>query len=70
MHYDGTRERKGGSGRIGEKVASEHKIYPRVNVTLPYELCERLDKFCYDEERARSWAIQKAVEQWLAGKGY
>lgn len=70
MHYDGTRERKGGSGRIGDKVADQHQIYPRLNITLPYELTERLDKYAYDEERAKSWVIQKALDQWLKDKGY
>jgi hypothetical protein len=31
---------------------------------------ERLEKFCEEDERAKSWAIQKALEAWLDGKGY
>ena len=38
--------------------------------SLPHDLNVRLNKFCEDEERARSWAVQKALDKWLTEKGY
>ena len=42
----------------------------RLNLSLPHDLNVRLNKFCEDEERARSWAVQKALDKWLTEKGY
>lgn len=49
---------------------SEEGLYQRVNVTFPPSLLKRLDKFMKDQDRPRSWCIQKAVEQWLKDHGY
>jgi hypothetical protein len=49
---------------------AEEGLYQRVNVTLPPSILKRLDKYMKDEDRNRSWCIQKAVEQWLTEKGY
>lgn len=49
---------------------AEEGLYQRVNITLPPSLLERLEKFCRDEERPRSWAMQKAIDDWLTKKGY
>lgn len=49
---------------------AEEGLYQRVNITLPPSLLERLEKFCRDEERPRSWAVQKAIDDWLKKKGY
>ena len=42
----------------------------RVNFSLAPSINDRLNKFCEDEERARSWAVQKALDAWLKEKGY
>ena len=62
-------ERKGSGGRPRYGTPRTTKC-ERVQVTIDELLLQRLDKFCEDEERARSWVITKAVEQWLSGKGY
>lgn len=49
---------------------AEEGLYQRVNVTFPPSLLRRLERFCKQEDRPRSWAIQKAVDEWLKGKGY
>lgn len=49
---------------------SEEGLYQRVNVTLPPSLLKRLDKYMKEEDRPRSWCIQKAVDKWLEKQGY
>jgi len=49
---------------------AEEGLYQRVNVTLPPSLLDRLDKYQKEEDRNRSWCIQKAVDEWLKKKGY
>ena len=44
--------------------------YQKFNVTLPPSIIERLEKYMKDEERPRSWCIQKALDEWLKKKGY
>lgn len=62
---------KGGRNLRGiEGDPSEEGLYQRVNVTLPPSMIERLDKYMKDEERPRSWIIQKAVDEWLKANGY
>ena len=56
---------RGGRNRIEE----EHG-YVRYQISVPPSLHERLEKFIQDEERARSWVIQKALDKWLSEKGY
>jgi predicted transcriptional regulator len=46
-----------------QKVITRH-------ITLTPSISERVDKYCKDEERARSWVIQKAIDEWLKKKGY
>lgn len=48
----------------------EEGLYLRVNISMPPSLIKRLDKFMKDEDRPRSWVIQKAVDEWLKKKGY
>ena len=61
----------GGRNRRGiEGDPAEEGLYVRTNVSFPPSLLKRLDQFCKDEERPRSWTIQKAVEDWLKKKGY
>lgn len=70
MLYDGKKERKGSSGRIPDSRASEHIPFVKVNLSIDPETFERLTKYCDDEERARSWVVQKALQTWLKSKGY
>ena len=61
--------RKGSGGRppFGSPPAEK---YERLNLTLPPDLNARLNKFCEDDERSRSWVVQKALDKWLSEKGY
>lgn len=70
MDVFGNPERRGSSGRIPDSKREAHKLFQRVNITLDPDTYERLERFCADQERARSWAIQKAVSDWLQSKGY
>ena len=49
---------------------AEEGLYQRVNVSLPPSMLARLEKYREDEDRPRSWVIQKAIDEWLAKKGY
>lgn len=66
----GEPERKGSSGRIPDSKRSAHKLYQRLNITIDPETYERLEKYCEETERARSWVIQRAVSEWLKTQGY
>ena len=70
MDIYGNPERRGSSGRIPDSKRESHKLFQRVNVTIDPDTYERLERFCADQERARSWAIQKAVSDWLKQQGY
>lgn len=48
----------------------EEEGYVRYNISLPPSLSERLEKYRADEERPRSWIIQKALDEWLKERGY
>ena len=48
----------------------EEEGYVRYNISLPPSIAERLEKYREDEERPRSWIIQKALDQWLKDHGY
>lgn len=61
----------GGRNRRGiEGDPAEEGLYQRVNITLPPSLLKRLDKYMIEEDRPRSWCIQKAIDEWLRKKGY
>ena len=66
----GNPERRGSSGRIPDSKRSQHKLYQRVNATIEPSVFDRLERYCADEERARSWVIQKALDAYLTSKGY
>lgn len=70
MHIDGSKERKGSAGRIPDAIASQHVSFKKINISLPKELNDRLVRYCEEDERAKSWAIQKALDKWLQEKGY
>lgn len=48
----------------------EETGFEKFQITLPPSIVERLEKFMADEERPRSWCIQKALDLWLKEKGY
>lgn len=65
MGINGGRNQRGIEGN-----PEEEGLYQRVNVSLPPSILKRLDKYMRDEDRNRSWCIQKAVAEWLDKKGY
>ena len=44
--------------------------YQKYNISLPPSIIARLEKFMKEEERNRSWTIQKALDEWLSKRGY
>ncbi len=44
--------------------------YNDYHISLPNSLIERLEKYMKEEERPRSWCIQKALDEWLKKKGF
>lgn len=48
----------------------EEEGFSRFQITLPPSITERLEKYMKEEERPRSWCIQKALDMWLTSKGY
>lgn len=40
------------------------------HISLPNSLIERLEKYMAEEERPRSWCIQKALDEWLRKRGF
>lgn len=48
----------------------EETGFIRIDVTIPPSLSERLEKYRQDEDRPRSWVIQKALDEWLKKRGY
>ena len=44
--------------------------YQRYNISLPPSIIKRLEKFMKEEERNRSWTIQKALDEYLKKRGY
>ena len=65
MGINGGRNQRGIEGK-----PEDEGLYLRVNVSMPPSLMQRLDKFMKDEDRPRSWCIQKAVDEWLKKHGY
>ena len=62
-------QRRGSGGRPMLGTPSQEPS-ERLNLTIPHDLNVRLEKFCEDDERARSWVVQKALDKWLSEKGY
>ena len=48
----------------------EEEGYVRYNISLSPSISERLEKYRTNEDRPRSWVIQKALDAWLKEKGY
>ena len=68
--FFGKPQRQGSAGRIPDSRADSYQKFVNDRYTCPPELHARLVKFCEDEERAKSWMIQKALGAWLTNKGY
>ena len=68
--FFGKPQRKGNSGRIPDSRADSYQKFVNDRYPCPPELHARLVRFCEDEERAKSWVIQKALDAWLTNKGY
>ena len=47
-----------------------YQKYINERYTCPPDIHARLVKYCEDEERAKSWVIQKALDAWLKERGY
>lgn len=62
--------RRGHSGRIADMKKAEHEKYESRHYSCPPDLYARLLKFCQEEERAQSWVIQKALDDWLKKRGF
>jgi len=48
----------------------EEEGFERFNITLPPSIVERLAKFMEEEDRGRSWTIQRALDEFLKQRGY
>ena len=48
----------------------EESGYIRLQITVPPSINERLEKYREEEDRPRSWVIQKALDEWLKKRGY
>ena len=44
--------------------------YQKYHISLPPSIIERLEKFMKEEDRNRSWTIQKALDEYLSKRGY
>lgn len=55
---------------MAKKAGYEETGYERFNISLPPSIIARLDKFMAEEERQRSWVIQKALDEYLKKHGY
>lgn len=66
----GKPQRKGASGRVPDSRVERYQKFVNERYTCPPDLHAHLVKYCKDEERAKSWVIQKALDAWLTTKGY
>lgn len=57
---------KGSQGRPSEG----REAFKKFNISLPPEIYKRLNNFSEKEDRAKSWIIKKALEDYLAKNGY
>lgn len=48
----------------------EEQGFKTFNISLPPSIIERLDKFMKEEDRGRSWTIQRALDEYLKKQGY
>jgi predicted DNA-binding protein len=48
----------------------EDRKFKKFSTSLPPDIYARLEKYCEDDEREKSWVIKKAVDIWLKDRGY
>ena len=48
----------------------EESGFERFTISLPPSIIERLKKFMEEEDRGRSWTIQRALDEYLKKLGY
>lgn len=66
----GEKERRGDQGRKPDSQMENYNPYVKKNFSIDPETLARLDKYAKDEERAMSWIVRKALDEWLTSKGY
>ena len=54
----------------GRPRMGEDRKFKKFSTSLPPDIYARLEKYCEDDEREKSWVIKKAVDIWLKDKGY
>lgn len=57
----------GGRNLRGIEDMSGFKDY---HISLPNSIIERLEKYMTEEDRNRSWVIQKALDEYLRKRGF
>lgn len=62
--------RRGDAGRVPDSRVTQHRTYVNERYTCPPDIHDRLLAFCNDEERAKSWVIAKALDEYLSSRGY
>ena len=58
---------KGGRNLRGIEDMSGFNDY---HISLPNSIVKRLEKYQHDEDRNRSWVVQRALDEWLKKRGY
>lgn len=48
----------------------EESGFKTYNISLPPSIIERLEKYMQEEDRGRSWTIQRALDEYFKRKGY
>ena len=66
----GNSQRRGASGRVPDSRADGYQKYVNERYTCPPDLHARLLRYAEENERAKSWVIQKALDTWLTSQGY
>lgn len=61
------KDTKRGRPRLGEPNPNKAVKF---NTSCPPDLYERLDRYCKDNEREKSYALRKALDPWLKEQGY
>lgn len=62
------KETRRGRPRLG--VEDKREQHVKFSMSLPPDTYARLEKYCQDEERPKSWVLNKAVIPWLEERGY
>ena len=49
---------------------SEEEKYLKQTLSFPPTLHQRLIAYCQYDQRSMSWVVQKALDEWLKGRGF